>query len=89
MNKKILAFGFIGAFLTANGAFALSAGTTANDSARAAVYTNSAGASTNGTRGQKGVANAYIQNQRNTYFMITQPDVDTACREKIYKCLTD
>ncbi|MBR6010158.1 MAG: hypothetical protein IKP35_01920 [Alphaproteobacteria bacterium] len=89
MNKKILAFGFIGAFLTANGAIAVSAGTTANDSARAAVYTNSAGASTNGTRGQKGVANAYIQNQRNTYFMITQPDVDTACREKIYKCLTD
>ena len=51
MNKKILAFGFIGAFLTANGAIAVSAGTTANDSARAAVYTNSAGASTNGTRG--------------------------------------
>ena len=89
MNKKILAFGFIGAFLMGNGAFAVGAGTTANDSARAAVYTNSAGASTGGTRGQKGVANAYIQNQRNTYFMITQPDVDTACREKIYKCLTD
>ncbi len=40
-------------------------------------------------RGNAGVANAYITNQRNTYMMVTQPDVDTACRERIYKCLSD
>ncbi len=37
-------------------------------------------------RGNQGSRSAYMQNQRNNYFMITQPDVDTACREKIYKC---
>lgn len=89
MKRFLLAFGCVGAFLLGNAAMALSAGTTANDSARATVYTNSAGVSTAGSRGQKGVVNAYIQNQRNTYFMITQPDVDTACRQKIMNCLTD
>ena len=89
MKKNLLTFGLIGACLLGSGAMAVSAGTVANDGGRATIYTNSAGASTAGTRGQKGVVNAYIQNQRNTYFMITQPDVDTACREKIYKCLSD
>ena len=89
MKRKLLTCGAICACLTMTGAFAVSAGTTANDSARATVYTNSTGASNGGTRGQKGLANAYIQNQRNTYFLVTQPDVDTACREKIYKCLSD
>ncbi len=89
MKRFWLAFGCVGAFLLGNGAGAVSAGTTANDTARALVYTNTAGLSTAGSRGQKGVANAYIQNQRNTYFMITQPDVDTACRKKIMNCLTD
>ncbi len=41
------------------------------------------------TRGNAASVNAYRNNQRNTYYMITQPDVDTACREKIYKCLSD
>lgn len=89
MKKFLLAFGCIGACLLGNAASAVSAGTVANDSARAAIYTTSAGTSTAGTRGQQGVVNAYIQNQRNTYFMITQPDVDTACRQKIYNCLAD
>ena len=89
MKRKLLTLGMIGAFCMMDAAIAVSAGTTANDSARALIYTNSAGVSTAGSRGQKGIANAYIQNQRNTYFMITQPDVDTACREKIYKCLSD
>jgi len=40
-------------------------------------------------RGKQGLANAYKANQRNTYYMVTQPDVDTACRERIYKCLSD
>ena len=89
MKKHLLTLGIIGAFCVTCNAMAVSAGTTTNDTARATVYTSSAGASTAGTRGQKGVANAYIQNQRNTYFMITQPDVDTACRQKIYNCLSD
>ena len=89
MNKLLLTFGCIGACLLGTSAIAVSAGTTANDAARKAIYTTSTGTSNAGTRGQKGVVNAYIQNQRNTYFMITQPDVDTACREKIYNCLSD
>ena len=89
MKRFWLAFGCIGAFLLGNSAGAVSAGTVANDSARATVYVNSAGLATGGSRGQKGVINAYLQNQRNTYFMITQPDVDTACRRKIMDCLTD
>ena len=89
MKNFWLTFGCVGAFLCADVALAVSAGTVANDSARATIYTNSAGVSTAGSRGQKGVANAYIQNQRNTYFLITQPDVDTACRQKIMNCLTD
>ncbi len=46
-------------------------------------------ATSTGNRGYQNSANAYKTNQRNTYFMVTQPDVDTACREKIYKCLSD
>lgn len=84
MKRFWLAFGCIGAFLLGNSAGAVSAGTVANDSARATVYPGYAG-----SRGQKGVINAYIQNQRNTYFLVTQPDVDTACRRKIMDCLTD
>ena len=89
MKKIWLAFSCVGAFLLSDAAMAVSAGTTANDSARATIYTNSTGVSNGGSRGQKGVINAYVQNQRNTYFLITQPDVDTACRQKIMACLTD
>jgi len=89
MKRFWLTCGCIGTFLIGDAAMAVSAGTVANDSARASVYTNSAGYSTAGSRGQKGIANAYIQNQRNTYFLVTQPDVDTACRRKIMNCLTD
>jgi hypothetical protein len=41
------------------------------------------------TRGNQAAANAYRQNQRNTYYMITQPDIDSECRGRIYKCLSD
>jgi hypothetical protein len=41
-----------------------------------------------GNRGNAALANAYRMNQRNTYYMVTQPDVDSACRDKIYKCLS-
>jgi len=89
MKKSLLTLGYIGAFLLSDAAMAVSAGTVANDGGRATVYTTSTGYSNAGARGQNGVVNAYIQNQRNTYFMITQPDVDTACRQKIMNCLTD
>lgn len=89
MKKSILTFGCIGAFLISSAAMAVSAGTVANDGGRATIYTTSTGYSNAGSRGQNGVVNAYIQNQRNTYFMITQPDVDTACRQKIMNCLSD
>lgn len=89
MKKFLLAFGCVGAFLLGNAAFAVSAGTTANDSVRATVYTNSGSNANSGSRGKTNAVNAYVQNQRNTYFLITQPDVDTACRQKIMNCLTD
>lgn len=89
MNKIFTVVGCLCAVFVGNTAFGVSAGTVGKDTARTSVYANSAGVSTAGTRGQKGVVNAYIQNQKNTYFMITQPDVDTACRQKIYNCLSD
>lgn len=90
MKRFLMFFGCVGVCLMTSAAMAVSAGTVAADAARSsAIYTNSAGKSTAGIRGQQGVTNAYIQNQRNTYFLITQPDVDTACRQKIYACLSD
>lgn len=87
MKNKFMIFGAFGLCLLGADAVALSAGTvSAADASRGvSVYTPSA----NGLRGSQGLANAYIQNQRNTYYMVNQPDVDTACREKIYKCLSD
>ena len=41
------------------------------------------------SRGYASLASAYQQNQRNTYYMVTQPDVDTACRQKIYMCMSE
>jgi len=41
------------------------------------------------TRGMQASANSYRQNQRNTYYMITQPDIDSECRSRINKCLSD
>ncbi len=89
MKRCLLTFGCIGALLASNAALAVSAGTVANDGGRATIYTTSTGYSNAGSRGQNSTVNAYIQNQRNTYFLITQPDVDTACRQKIMNCLTD
>jgi len=42
----------------------------------------------NNLRGNAALGAAYQQNQRNTYYMVTQPDVDSACRDRIYKCLS-
>jgi hypothetical protein len=89
MNKILMILTCVLACFAGNNADAVSAGTVGKDTARISAGSVSAGVSTAGTRGQKGVVNAYVQNQKNTYFMITQPDVDTACRNKIYKCLSD
>lgn len=55
----------------------------------AVLFVGSAGAATTSTRGNAQLAQAYQQNQRNTYYMVTQPDVDSACRDKIFQCLSD
>lgn len=88
MKHFLCVFGVIGACLLANSASAVSAGMVgATDKNRGSlVQTPTA---TGGARGYAGVANTYKTNQRNTYFMATQPDVDTACRTKIFKCLSD
>ena len=73
--------------VVATDAFAVSAGTVgAADTARGVYAPTSV---TTGVRGNQALANAYKTNQRTTYFMVTQPDVDSACRTKIYNCLAD
>ena len=86
--KKIVSLGSVFALLfCVSDAFAVSAGTvSASDLGRGVSITTT---TTKNGRGYQGLANAYSQNQRNTYYMVTQPDVDTACREKIYNCLAD
>ena len=90
MNKFLMIFGLFGLCFCATNASAVSAGTVsaanaASNSRSVSMYTPS----TDGARGNQGLANAYKANQRNTYYMVTQPDVDTACREKIFACLSD
>ncbi|NMA32607.1 MAG: hypothetical protein GX944_01595 [Alphaproteobacteria bacterium] len=53
------------------------------------LLTSVAVAAPTGNRGNAGLADAYRTQQRNTYYLVTQPDVDTACRNKIYQCLSD
>ena len=90
MKNTFLAFGFIACFCT-SGAFAVSAGTVATDAVTrgTAAYATSGTTTNTVNRGYQGLANSYVTNQRNTYYMVTQPDVDTACREKIYNCLAE
>ncbi len=88
MKKSFFTLGLFGLCVWATGALAIGAGTVgASDAARKTVITTTT--TTSGGRGHQGIANAYKANQKTTYFMYTQPDVDTACREKIYKCLSD
>jgi len=82
MKSMLALFAVFGLFSA--DVFAASVGTT--DTARG-IYAPTA--VTTGARGNQGLANAYKSNQRTTYFMITQPDVDSACRNKIYNCLAD
>jgi hypothetical protein len=44
---------------------------------------------TAGTRGNAGKAQSYRNQQIQQYYMVNTPDVDTACRAKIYQCLAD
>lgn len=88
MKKILSVFGVLGAVFIGNTALGVSAGTVgaADNSRSVLIQTPTA---TNGARGKAGLASAYKTNQRNTYFMVTQPDVDTACRTKIYNCLAN
>lgn len=90
MNKFLTFCGLVGLCFSGFSAHGVGAGTanaanTAFNSRSVSMQTPSA----DGARGNQGLANAYKANQRNTYFMVTQPSVDTACREKIFACLTE
>ncbi|MBQ4070426.1 MAG: hypothetical protein IJD52_03580 [Alphaproteobacteria bacterium] len=90
MKNFLSVFGLIGAIFCATAADAVSAGTVnANNSSRGVSVMASGGHSNSNLRGYANTAQAYKTNQRNTYFMVTQPDVDTACRERIFACLTE
>ena len=87
--KNIVAFcGMLGLFLCCGDALAVSAGTTAaSGSTRGGMLvTNS---SSGGSRGMQGFAEAYRQNQVANYYMNTQLDAGTACRERIMNCLNE
>ena len=89
MKHTLFAFGLLACFC-ASGAYAVSAGTVAtNGTSRGSVGYASANTTNTVNRGYQGLANSYLTNQRNTYYMVTQPDVDSACREKIYNCLVE
>ena len=70
-------------------AYGVSAGTTAMNNARGIINPTVAIGTAGTLRGNQGLVNAYKQNQRNTYYMVNVPDVDSACRTKIDKCLTN
>ena len=54
-----------------------------------ATVTISAFAVVSGNRGNQQLSASYRQNQRNNFFMVTQPDVDSECRSRIYNCLAE
>ena len=92
MKERIDMKKFFGIFtslcLLAGGANAVSVATTSGtngvDTARAATATTNTS-----NRGNAALADAYKTNQRTTYYLVTQTDVDTACRNKIYQCLSE
>lgn len=90
MKHSLFVFGLMAIFC-ATPALAVNAGTVAsNGMARGtAAYNTTTGTTNTVNRGYAGLANAYVTNQRNTYYMVTQPDVDTACRNKIFECLSE
>ncbi len=88
MKKTFATFGLIAGVICANSAFGVSAGTVSKSATTARISNNAYQSSTN-LRGNAAVANAYTNQQKSTYFMVNQPDVDTACRTKIFECLTE
>ncbi len=88
MKHILPIFCVLGAILFVSGADAVSAAGAAGNGGAARGVTIQTPTGNSKLRGNAGVANAYKTNQRNTYFMVKQPDVDTACRDKIYKCLS-
>ena len=89
MKRFLSVFGVIGACLLGNSAVAVSAGTVGGDnSSRGVSLVTNTTAGTN-LRGNAGLAHAYKTNQRNTYYMVTQMDVDTACRQKLFECFAE
>lgn len=89
MKHFLSIFGVIGACLLGNSAVAVSAGTVGADgSSRGVSLVTNTTAGTN-LRGNAGLAQAYKANQRNTYYMVTQLDVDTACRQKLFQCFAE
>lgn len=89
MKRFSCILGLVCAYTTVNTAIAVSAGTVSAADKNRAMVIQAPTSNKNTLRGNAAVANAYKNNQRNTYFIVNQPDVDTACREKIFKCLTD
>ena len=90
MKTIFVALGLCSIIAMSEPAWGVSAGTVVGNNAPRAVSVGGTAAGTTSTgRGYQSLANAYQTNQRNTYFMVTQPDVDTACREKIYNCLAE
>lgn len=87
MKNLFFAFGIAALCFCGADVFAVGAGTVANNATSRTVSVGTT--TTSGGRGNQGLANAYKTNQRNTYYMVTQPDVDSACREKIYNCLAE
>ena len=87
MKKALLIGGLFATVLCVSDCLAVSAGTVGASDISRGVSINTVTTTTG--RGYQGLANAYNQNQRNTYYMVTQPDVDSACREKIYNCLAE
>lgn len=88
MNKILHIFAVITICLWGNASWAVSAGTVDGTGLNRGLAAGSPTA-TSQLRGKAGIANTYKTNQRNTYFMITQPDVGTACQQKIFACLTE
>ncbi len=75
-------FGIVGIFAMSANAATTNSGVRATSS----LVTNSGAA---GLRGLNAQAQAYRINQRNLYYMVTQPDVESSCRERIMACLND
>ena len=88
MRYFLTFFCMVCACLLGDASFAVSAGTVGAAGQNRGISGTVTGGTTN-LRGNAGLAQAYKTNQRNTYFMVTQPDVDTACRTKIFNCLTE